>query len=390
MTRRVAGPTSSRRPSLGRAGRVLLVAGGALVAYPAEAAGQKPGPTNTITDVPGIQVGHETRIGGGWRTGTTVVLTVGNATAGFSQQGGAPGTKEVALLEPGGLVTQVQAVVLSGGSAYGLDAASGVMRWLEERGLGHPVRGGVVPIVPAAILFDLGRGGDFKARPDAEFGYRAAENANSGPVPMGRVGAGAGAGWGLGSASVVLDNGYTVGAIVGLNPAGSPVDPRTCLPYGLFLELDGEFGLTEPSPEDCPGDERSRQARAGPGWDGESFNTTIAVVATDAPLDQTQAKRMAMIANSGLARAIKPVHNLGDGDLVFGLATTPPGQRLTNRELDAIYNAAADALGRAVVHAVLNAGSIGERVGYCERYPSACWNREAARGSADARAANRP
>ena len=186
---------------------------------------------------------------------------------------------------------------------------------------------------------------------------------------------------------VVLDNGYTV-AIVGSTPLARR-NLRTCLPYGLFLELDGEFADGAVA-RGLPGDERSRQARAGPGWDGESFNTTIAVVATDAPLDQTQAKRMAMIANSGLARAIKPVHNLGDGDLVFGLATTPPGQRLTNRELDAIYNAAADALGRAVVHAVLNAGSIGERVGYCERYPSACRNREAARGSADARAANRP
>lgn len=427
---RIGGVACVRRGSMGgrrersRQALVrLLAAFIAVLATASGASGQRPGPTNTITDVPGIEVGHETRIGDGYRTGTTVVLVRQGATAGFSQQGGAPGTKEVALLEPGGLVTQVQAVVLSGGSAYGLDAATGVMRWLEERGLGHPVRGGVVPIVPAAILYDLGRGGDFGARPDAEFGYRAADAANAGPVPMGRVGAGTGASRGLGTASVVLENGYTVGAIVGLNPAGSPVNPRTCLPYALFLELDGEFGLAEPAPEEClgaqaaragedeqdsarrmaaGGESAARRAGAAGGsdssdgsdgsvgsggrgrvagsaevvpWDGASFNTTIAVVATDAPLDQTQAKRMAMIANSGLARSIKPVHNLGDGDLVFGLATTPPDGSLSNRDLNDIYNAAADALGRAVVHALLNAGTIGETVGYCDRYPSVCRNR---------------
>jgi L-aminopeptidase/D-esterase-like protein len=347
----------------------------AVLTAAAAASGQRPGPSNTITDVPGIKVGHETRIGGGYRTGTTVILTERGATAGFSQQGGAPGTKEVALLEPGGLVTQVNAIVLSGGSAYGLDAATGVMRWLEEHGFGFPVPGGVVPIVPAAILFDLGRGGDFKARPDAEFGYRAAAAATADPVPMGRVGAGTGARHGLGSASVVLDNGYTVGAIVALNPAGSVVNPQTCLPYGVFLELDGEFGLIQPRAEEChpAGSDGSEN---GGEWDGRSFNTTIAVVATDAPLDQTQAKRMAMIANSGLARAIKPVHGLGDGDLVFAVATTPPDRTLSLRDLDAIYNAGADVLGRAVVHALLNAGTIGNSPSYCDRYPSACRNRK--------------
>ncbi|MFO7260665.1 MAG: P1 family peptidase [bacterium] len=354
-------------PALGAALAVLTAVAGV--------AGQRPGPSNTITDVPGIKVGHETRIGGGYRTGTTVILTEKGATASYSQLGGAPGTKEVALLEPGGLVTQVNAIVLSGGSAYGLDAASGVMRWLEERGYGFPVQGGVVPIVPAAILFDLGRGGDFKARPDAEFGYRAAAAATAAPVQQGRVGAGTGARHGLGSASVVLPNGYTVGAIVALNPAGSVVNPETCLPYGVFLELDGEFDLVPPPAEECrpaggAGTESRAEAEVPP------FNTTIAVVATDAPLDQTQAKRMAMIANSGLARTIKPVHNLNDGDLVFAVATTPPDPTLSLRDLSAIYNAAADVLGRAVVHALLNSGSIGETKGYCDQYPSACRNRK--------------
>ena len=360
-------PRIARRATFGAALAVITVW--------APASGQRPGPTNTITDVPGIKVGHETRIGGGYRTGTTVILTEKGATAGFSQQGGAPGTKEVALLEPGGLVTQVNAIVLSGGSAYGLDAATGVMRWLEERGYGFPVQGGVVPIVPAAILFDLGRGGDFKARPDAEFGYRAAAAATSDPVPQGRVGAGTGARHGLGTASVVLPNGYTVGAIVALNPAGSVVNPQTCLPYGVFLELDGEFNLVQPPPEECHPAGSSGTENGGE-WDGRSFNTTIAVVATDAPLDQTQAKRMAMIANSGLARSIKPVHNLGDGDLVFGVATTPPDRSLSLRDLNDIYNAAADALGRAVVHALLSSGSIGNTQGYCDRYPTACRNRK--------------
>lgn len=344
---------------------VLLSAGGA--------SAQQPGPTNTITDVPGIKVGHYARVDGGYGTGTTVVLTERGATAGYSQLGGAPGTRETDLLRPGGLVTEVNAVVLSGGSAYGLDAATGVMRWLEERGFGFPVEGGVVPIVPAAILFDLGRGGDFTKRPDAGFGYRAADAATAGPVRTGRVGAGTGAGWGLGSASVSLPNGYTVGAIVALNPAGSPVDPSSCLPYGLFLEMAHEFGLVAPSAEECAA-WRASHGDPRDGSAGSTFNTTLAVVATDAPLDQIQAERMAMIANSGLARSIKPVHGLGDGDTVFGLATaTPSSHALSLQDLSAIYEAAADALGRAVVHTILASRQMGtSRPGYCEQFPSAC------------------
>lgn len=362
-------PTPSRRRGR-RAALALLVAalGGAAAdaaaQQPANATPARPGASNTLTDVAGLKVGHYYRLDGGYRTGTTVILTEGGATASYDVQGGGPGTKETDLLVPGGLVTQVQAIVLSGGSAYGLDSATGVMRWLEERGLGHPVQGGVVPIVPAAILYDLGRGGDFKARPDADFGYRAADAASTAPVPIGRVGAGAGARHGLGSASVVLPNGYTVAAIVGLNPGGSVVDPTTCLPYALFLELENEFNLTTPDPSECPG------AGTRSPWPGqedyqEQFNTTIALVATDAPLDQTQAQRMAKIANSGLSRSIRPVHNLGDGDAVFGIATTTPAAPLTNQELHQIYNGAADALGRAVVHAIL-------RDNYCTNYPSAC------------------
>lgn len=336
-----------------------------------QAEGPRPGPTNSLTDVPGLLVGHAQRTDQGFRTGTTVILAPAGATAGVSVLGGAPGTRETDLLAPGGLVTQAHAVVLSGGSAYGLDAASGVMRWLEDRDIGYPVRGGVVPIVPAAILFDLGRGGDFRARPDASFGYSAAEAAAEGPVQQGRVGAGTGARLGLGSASVVLPGGYTVAALVALNPGGSPVDPARCLPLGLFLELEGEFGLTLPEGGNaCPTPRTPAGAggeEAGDGRYEESFNTTIAVVATDAPLDQTQAQRMALIANSGLARSIRPVHNLGDGDVVFGLATVPPSAgSLDQAALHALYNAAADALGRAVVHALLAHGD------YCDAHPGVC------------------
>ena len=335
-----------------------------------------PGPTNSITDVPGIKVGHFTRSDSGYRSGTTVIRTEQGATAGYSQMGGAPGTKETDLLKPGGQVRAVQAIVLSGGSAFGLDAATGVMQWMEERNFGVRVGGGVVPIVPAAILMDLGRGGEFKKRPDASFGYKAADAASTAPVKSGRIGMGMGAGWGMGTASVKLSNGYTVAAIVGLNPAGSPVDPRTCLPLGLFLELGTEFNVVQPKAEEC---QAAATGRGGPedGSDNAPRNTTIALVATDAPLFDLEAGRMAEIANAGLARSIRPIHGIGDGDTVFGMATTPPDKQLGNADLQAIFNAAADALGRAVVHAVLESEKVGNsRLGYCQQYPSACVNRK--------------
>ncbi len=343
----------------------LSLAAATLLLLPLSLAAQAPGRTNTLTDVPGIKVGHYQRVGDGYQTGTTVVRTEQGATASIDVQGGAPGTRESDLLAPGGLVTQAHAIVLSGGSAYGLDSATGVMRWLEEHGHGFSIAGGVVPIVPAAILFDLGRGGDFSKRPDAEFGYLAAEAASQGAVPMGRVGAGTGARYGLGSASVVLANRYTVAAIVGLNSAGSPVNPETCVPYGAFLEIYGEFGLVPPDPVECEAVRNAAPRRI------DSFNTTIALVATDAPMDQTQVHRMAMVSNSGLARSIRPIHNLGDGDAVFGMATSDPapGASLSLQELQALYNAASDALGRAVVHALIEGGT------YCTRFPSACRNR---------------
>ncbi len=334
-----------------------------------------PGPTNSLTDVPGVLVGQYSKFGDGYRSGTTVIRTERGATAGYSQMGGAPGTKETDLLKPGGQVRTVQAIVLSGGSAFGLDAATGVMKWMEERSFGVPVGGGVVPIVPAAILMDLGRGGDFSKRPDADFGYKATDLATNRPVLSGRFGAGTGAGWGLGTASIKLSNGYTVAALVALNPAGSPVDPRTCLPYALYLEQANEFNLVQPSAQECTATAGGRGAPRDGSVDAP-FNTTIAIVVTDAPLEDLEAERMAVIANDGLARAIVPIHGIGDGDTVFGMATTPPSRNLSNAELGAIFNAAADALGRAVIHAVVNSKQMGNsRLGYCQQYPSACVKR---------------
>jgi L-aminopeptidase/D-esterase-like protein len=316
------------------------------------------GPTNSITDVPNLKVGMYTRTDSGYRTGTTVIRTEYGATAGYSQMGGAPGTKETDLLKPGGEVRTVQAIVLSGGSAYGLDAATGVMRWMEEHNYGVPIgTAGVVPIVPAAILMDLGRGGKLKKRPDADFGYKAAEAATNAPVKSGRVGVGMGAGWGMGTASVKLSNGYTVAAIVGVNPAGSPLDPHTCLPYGLFLEMDNEFNLVQPSASEC------KTAIAG---------------RTDAPIEDLEAERMAEVADAGLARSIRPIFGISDGDTVFGMATSAPTHTLTNADLQGIFQAAADVLGRAIVHAVVDSHQVGSsRVGYCEEYPSACVKRHA-------------
>lgn len=361
-------------------GAVALIAAAAVAgaqppAPPTRVTVVGPGLTNSLTDVPGLKVGHFTRADSGYRSGTTVIRTEMGATAGYSQMGGAPGTKETDLLKPGGQVRAVQAIMLGGGSAFGLDAATGVMQWMEEHNFGVPVGGGVVPIVPAAILMDLGRGGNFKKRPDASFGYKATEAATTAPVQSGRIGVGMGAGWGMGTASVKLSNGFTVAAIVGLNPAGSPLDPRTCLPYGFFLELGDEFNLVQPTAAECT---PAATARGGPndGSDNAPRNTTIALVATDAPLLDLEAERMAQIANAGLARSIRPIHGIGDGDTVFGMATTPPSRQLSNADLQAIFNAGADVLGRAVVHAVLSSKQVGtSRVAYCQQYPSACVKR---------------
>ncbi|MET9147569.1 P1 family peptidase [Streptomyces sp. NPDC004042] len=320
---------------------------------------------DALTDVAGVRVGHATRTGGGWLTGTTVVLAPeGGAVAAVDVRGGGPGTKETDALDPRNLVRTVEAVVLTGGSAYGLDAASGVMAWLEERGRGvrvGPDPAHVVPVVPAACVFDLGRGGDFRARPDAATGRAAVEAAAaSGPgaaVPQGCVGAGTGAAvgplkGGVGTASTVLASGVTVAALVVANAAGSAVDPETGVLYGELFQ--GRAVYPEARVHE---DARRRIARAAARNAPPPLNTTLAVVATDAELSKAQTQKLAGTAHDGIARAVRPVHLLNDGDTVFALATgvRPLEAGLGTGgplALNEVLAAGADTVTRAIVNAV--------------------------------------
>jgi putative pantetheine hydrolase len=329
------------------------------------------GPTNSIVDVEGLEVGHATRNDPPYLTGVTVVVAREGAIGGVDVRGGGPGTHETDVLDPKNLVERVHAVLLAGGSAYGLDAANGVMRALEERGIGFPVGSQpheIVPIVPAAVLFDLGRGGDFRARPDASFGVDAVAGATSDPPAQGSVGAGTGAvagglKGGIGTASCVLESGAVVGAIVALNAYGSAVSPETGEPYGSFAELDGEFGdaMRHMTLRAMPKRRPSRDETRPP------FNTTIGVVATDVRLDKAQAQKLAGSGQTGMARAIRPVHTLFDGDTVFALSTARQeladgsGDPLARAlALNDLYAAAADTFTRAIVHALLAAETVGE------------------------------
>ncbi|WP_420311020.1 P1 family peptidase [Streptomyces sp. YS-B37] len=317
---------------------------------------------DALTDVAGVRVGHATRAGDGWLTGTTVVLAPeGGAVAAVDVRGGGPGTKETDALDPRNLVQRVDAIVLTGGSAYGLDAASGVMAWLEEQGRG--VRVGpdplhVVPVVPAACVFDLGRGGTFKARPDASTGRAAVEAAAiSGPgvrVREGCVGAGTGAvvgqlKGGIGTASIVLESGITVAALVVANAAGSATDPETGVLYGELLQ-GGRVTYPDPEVHEAAG---QRLTEAAVKNTPPPLNTTLAVVATDATLTKAQAQKLAGTAHDGIARAVRPVHLLNDGDTVFTLAT---GSRPLNAQnplaLNEVLAAGAETVTRAIVRAV--------------------------------------
>jgi L-aminopeptidase/D-esterase-like protein len=336
---------------------------------------------SAITDVGGIRVGHHQRIdpdavlGSGWASGTTVVLTPPGTVGAVDCRGGAPGTRETDLLDPINSVRHVDAVVLSGGSAYGLAAADGVMGWLEERERGVAMEGGVVPIVPAAVIFDLPVGG-WKCRPTAEFGHAAAEIAGD-DVAIGTVGAGTGARvgvlkGGVGTASVMLDSGVTVGAVVVVNAAGDAVDPATGLPW-LAYQIE-EFGLVAP-PADQVAAYADRRTELSP------LNTTIAVVATDAALSPAGCRRVAVAAHDGLARTIRPCHTPLDGDTVFALATgaievapdprTPASMSPETALITAVGAAAADCLARAVLVGVLAARSVAGIPTYRDLLPGA-------------------
>jgi L-aminopeptidase/D-esterase-like protein len=326
------------------------------------AAFAKPSADNTtITAVEGIKVGHITLTER--PTGCTVVLFKEGTVGSVDVRGGAPGTRETDLLDPVNNVQIVNAIALSGGSAFGLDAASGVMKWLDEKHIGYPVgAAGVVPIVPAAILFDLGFGDKPAIRPGADCGYRAAEAATEAPVVEGNVGAGAGATVGksggarapgggpmkagIGSAAIRLPNGLVVAAIVAVNAVGDIIDPMTGQVVAGARGSDGKLLDARKLLRGAG----SREGRAGE-------NTTIGIVATNAKLTKVQAQKMAQMAHDGFARAIYPVHTPGDGDTIFSVATgTWDGQASYGQIGSLAAEAMADAIIRAATEATASNG----------------------------------
>lgn len=341
-----------------------------------------------ITDVAGIAVGHHTRLddtvvvgtaqlpGSGWATGTTVVTVPPGTVAAVDVRGGGPGTRETDLLDPVNTVQTAHAIVLSGGSAFGLVAADGVMTGLEARGVGLPMDGlgHVVPIVAGAVIFDL-LIGDWSARPDASFGAAALAGAGT-DFAVGTVGAGTGARagalkGGVGTAAIVLDEGpaagITVGALIVANPVGDVLDPATGLPWGAGEADLSYFGMQRPA-------EAERLALATAKAKSTPLNTTIGVVATDAELDQACTKRVAMAAHDGLARAVVPAHSPLDGDTIFAVATgacpgaardaarefTPVGMHRDVAIVAQVGAAAATVTRRAIVNAVLAATGVAD------------------------------
>jgi L-aminopeptidase/D-esterase-like protein len=307
-----------------------------------------PGSAGSLTDVPGLKVGQFTDPRR--PTGCTVVLVEEGAVCGVDVRGGAPGTRETDLLSPVATVEKVHAVVLSGGSAFGLDAVSGVVRLLEERGVGFAVGGYRVPIVPGAILFDLAVG-DGRIRPDAEAGRKAAVQATAGLVAEGNVGAGAGATvgklfglnramkCGLGTAAVRLPGGAVVAALVAVNAAGDVVDPATGRPVAGCRAEDGRR---------LEGTMAALLAGRPPAADRRGENTTIGVVATNVALSKAEATKVAQMAHDGLARTINPVHTPWDGDTLFALSTGALAHSAAPLVVGAL---AAEAVARAVVRA---------------------------------------
>lgn len=322
----------------------------------------QPGSHNAITDVEGVRVGQTTRDEPGWLTGVTVIVPPQGTVASVDVRGGSPGTRETALLDPRTLVDAVDAVVLAGGSAFGLSAADGVMAELYAVGRGWAVGPPpqVVPIVPSAILFDLGRGGEWLHHPGPEDGALAYREASDGPVAEGSVGAGTGARagglrGGVGTASVVLSSGVTVGALVVVNAAGSPLVADGSL-RGADLARGGELGAV-PTPDPDRVAEHWAQRAAEEAELRAGTATTLAVVATDATLSVAACQRLAGVAHDGFARALSPVHTAVDGDTVFTLAT---GSRPEVTGLDEVelQTAGADCVSRAIVRAVLAATSV--------------------------------
>jgi L-aminopeptidase/D-esterase-like protein len=324
----------------------------------------QPGPRNLITDVDGLSVGNA--VDEQARTGVTVVLPQDGAVASVDVRGAAPGTRETDLLDPTCMIERIDGICLSGGSVHGLGAGDAVVSWLYDQDRGFALGSWRLPIVPGAIIFDLGIGGatDWGRCPSYADLARAACDGAGMDFPLGNAGAGMGAcagrlKGGLGSASAVAEDGLQVAALVVANPVGAVVMPGSGTLWSWALERDGEMGHQHPpGPLSGAEEELPVEARIG-------GNTTLAVVATNATLDKAQAKRVAMMAHDGMARAIRPVHTPFDGDTVFALSTTrmalpQPAQRSVAR----IGAMAADCLTRAIGRAVFAANALGDIPSY--------------------------
>ena len=334
----------------------------------------RPGKRNLITDVEGLKIGQaeDARV----RTGVTVLLPDAQSPAAVDMRGGAPGTRDLEALDPVSLVDGVHGIVLSGGSVFGLDAPGGVTSFLSASGQGLRLAPGAppVPVVPGAIVFDLSNGGDKdwgETPPYRALGRAAAANASL-DFALGNAGAGFGATagaykGGLGSASAVTEDGFTVGAIVVVNAVGSPVIPGSDVFWAFPFEQGGEFGGRRPRTDfagidlDLPHDMK--------GAPRALTNTTIAVVATDAALTRVELKRMAIMANDGFARALRPVHTPFDGDTVFALSTSkrPIGEP-RQRDVLRLGSIAADCLARAIARGVYEANSLGQTKSYKDTF----------------------
>ncbi len=315
------------------------------------------GATNSLTDVEGISVGHFERLDAPWRTGATVVVFDRPSVAAVEVRGGGPGTRETDVLAHGGANSGIDALAFAGSSAYGLDVAGGVMRAMQRDGRGlrvGPRDDDIVPIVPGAIIFDLGRGGSSRATADSSFGEAAYAATSLGAVPQGSVGAGVGAqcggvAGGVGSASAISSSGAMVAALVVVNSFGSAFNPKSGLPWGVEFELDGEFEdylLRRDAKFSAP----SRRPIS-------TLNTVVGVVASNLALTSNECKRMAVVAHDGLARSVRPAHTFFDGDTFFAASTGRKDllaaeglERLL--ALSEVFELASEAVARAIVHGI--------------------------------------
>ena len=326
------------------------------------------GKSNSILDIEGLMIGHHTDIEA--LCGVTAVICTEGAIASVDVRGSAPGTRETDLLDPVNLVEKAQAVVLSGGSVFGLAASDGVVRWLAEKGFGFPLENNqVAPIVPAAVLYDLGRGRDFVPPINLEWGRKACDNSGIDVLATGCVGAGTGAvsggiKGGLGMASFVLGDGITVAALVAVNSLGSIINPMNGRPWEIGLALDDEFGEEGKRAVKLPTPSEATLAT----------NTTIGIIATDADITKVQAKKIAQMAHDGMARAIRPSHTLFDGDTIFCLATCKKQLPETQgffpspnaHAINELGHAAANCMSRAIIRGVLSAQSLGGITAFCD------------------------